>query len=431
MLALGVDLGTSGVRVAVVGADGREVALVRGAYRAPQAPETDAGDWWDAVDRALLDLVSRLGADMGRIRAVAVAGTSGSMVLVDRTLTPVTPALMYHSGGFDAEADAIARAAPPGSTAQGPSGALARLLRLQSLPGAARATHLCHQADLIAARLRGGAGLSDDTNSLKLGWDPATQAWPAWFPAAGVRPGLLPRVVRVGAPFGTVAPAMTRRYGLMPGAALVAGATDSVAAVLATGAAAAGDAVTSLGSTLVIKLLSPVRIDDAGRGVYSHRVGRNWLVGGASNTGGAVLLAHFAASDLARLSALIDPEAESGLDYYPLVRPGERFPLNDPAHAPRLSPRPPDDAAFLHGLLEGMARIEAQGYALLARLGAPPPRRILTAGGGAGNAAWQRIRQRLLAAPVTAAERSEASIGMALLAARVRRRSSVDRGQDS
>lgn len=37
-----------------------------------------------------------------------------------------------------------------------------------------------------------------------------------------------------------------------------------------------------------------------------------------------------------------------------------------------MSPRPADDAAFLHGLLEGMARIEALGYERLAALGASP-----------------------------------------------------------
>lgn len=37
------------------------------------------------------------------------------------------------------------------------------------------------------------------------------------------------------------------------------------------------------------------------------------------------------------------------LDYYPLLRPGERFPVNDPGLPPRLTPRPEDDAVFLQG----------------------------------------------------------------------------------
>lgn len=58
-------------------------------------------------------------------------------------------------------------------------------------------------------------------------------------------------------------------------------AADSIAAFLAVGLDSAdlGAAVTSLGSTLAVKLLSDTRVDDAATGVYSHRLGDTWLVG--------------------------------------------------------------------------------------------------------------------------------------------------------
>ncbi len=62
--------------------------------------------------------------------------------------------------------------------------------------------------------------------------------------------------------------------------------------------------------------------------------------GGASNTGGAVLKEFFTSDQLKELSAQIDPDQPSGLDYYPLTKPGERFPVNDPHLEPRLTPRP-------------------------------------------------------------------------------------------
>ncbi|MDD1651377.1 MAG: hypothetical protein LUO80_13460, partial [Methylococcaceae bacterium] len=100
----------------------------------------------------------------------------------------------------------------------------------------------------------------------------------------------------------------------------------------------------------------------------------------------------------------------------PLPRPGERFPVNDPGLAPRLSPRPADDAEFLHGLLESLARIESRGYGLLAELGASPLLRVETAGGGAQNPVWTVIRQRLLQVPVARSGHTEAAYGSALLA---------------
>lgn len=93
--------------------------------------------------------------------------------------------------------------------------------------------------------------------------------------------------------------------------------------------------VTSLGSTLAVKLLSTSRIDDARYGVYSHRLDDKWLVGGASNTGGAVLRQIFTDEQLEHLSEQIDPMKTSPLDYYPLPTVGERFPVADPNMAPR------------------------------------------------------------------------------------------------
>ena len=57
------------------------------------------------------------------------------------------------------------------------------------------------------------------------------------------------------------------------------GCADSVAAFIAAGAAEPGQAVTSLGSSLAVKLLSRTRVDDSAFGVYSHRLGDLWLVG--------------------------------------------------------------------------------------------------------------------------------------------------------
>lgn len=93
--------------------------------------------------------------------------------------------------------------------------------------------------------------------------------------------------------------------------------------------------MTSLGSTLAIKLLSSVRVDNAKYGIYSHRLGDSWLVGGASNTGGAVLKKIFSDSELRKLSEKINPQVQSPLDYYPLNSLGERFPRADPLLQPK------------------------------------------------------------------------------------------------
>ena len=141
-----------------------------------------------------------------------------------------------------------------------------------------------------------------------------------------------------------------------------------------------------------------------------------WLAGGASNSGGSVLRQYFSAEQLDALTGQLRPASPTGLDYYPLPAPGERFPVNDPSLEPRLQPRPAEDAVFFQAMLEGIAAIEQRGYRLLEQLGAPYPSRVHTTGGGAANAGWQAIREAALGVPVCAAEHQQAAYGAALLA---------------
>lgn len=414
--ALGVDIGTSGVRTAVVDTSGAMVSSARVEHSARSGE--DANAWWDAVGRAIRAQVTALegfGLDAKHIACVAVDGTSGSMVLVDASLQPVTPALMYNSSGFEAEAETISQFAEPTSITRGTSSALGRMLRLQNLDGDGKAANLLHQADFILAKLAGRSLGSDDNNALKLGWDPESRTWPSWFAAAGVRLDVLPEVHVVGEVVGQIDAHVAEAFGLSADLQLHAGTTDSIAAFLASGAREVGDAVTSLGTTLAIKLLSDTRVDDPARGIYSHRLGSRWLAGGASNTGGGVLASFFSGDHLKDLSEQIDPDVPSGLEYYPLIKPGERFPINDPRLPPRLEPRPDNDALFLHGMLEGIARIEALGYAELQALGSPVPKRIFTAGGGAKNPIWSTIRAKMLPAPLVPSDEAEACVGVARL----------------
>ena len=85
--------------------------------------------------------------------------------------------------------------------------------------------------------------------------------------------------------------------------------------------------------------------------------GNQWLVGGASNVGCAILRQElFSEKELIELSAGIDPMVDSPLEYYPLLKKGERFPVNDPNKEPVLEPKPRlpngdqvDRRKYLHG----------------------------------------------------------------------------------
>lgn len=416
MLSLGIDIGTSGIRSAVVSPDRTVHSMARADHFPQDSGRVDANLWWDAVriciKRQTRELQS-VGIDPAEIACITVDGTSGTMVLTDADLVPVSWALMYDSKGFDAEAARIARFAPDPHIARGSGSALARALRLADEADEG-AKHLLHQVDFIAAQLTAQGGRTDVTNALKTGIDPETGTWPDWIQRL-LPNGLLPAASPVGACWGAVREDLHLELGLGNNVKVYAGTTDSIAAFLAAAPLKAGVAVTSLGSTLAVKTLCRTRIDDPERGLYSHRVGGSWLVGGASNTGGRVLRHYFSDTELAKLSEKIDPNQNTGLDYYPLLEPGERFPVNDPKFAPRLSPRPSDDAVFLHGLFDGMARIEAQCYAAIAERSGEYPDKILSAGGGAKNPVFTRIRSRRLGTTPEPALQTEAAVGAAMI----------------
>ncbi|KAJ8642225.1 hypothetical protein MRB53_018919 [Persea americana] len=274
---------------------------------------------------------------------------------------------------------------------------------------------LQHQADWLLWLLHGKFGVTDYNNALKVGYDPETDSYPSWLLSQPYC-RLLPSVKAPGTPIGFIKEDIRVKYGFPKDCVVCTGTTDSIAAFLAAGATQPGKAVTSLGSTLAVKLLSTCRIEDARFGVYSHRLDDQWLVGGASNTGGAVLKQIFTDDQLEQLSKEINPSEPSPLDYYPLPDIGERFPVADPKMEPRLHPRPENDAEYLHGILESIARIEAKAYLLLKDLGATEAQEVFTAGGGAKNKQWIKIRERVLGLPVSRALQTQAAYGAALLA---------------
>jgi D-ribulokinase len=412
-LALGIDFGTSGVRGAVVNQQKQLIWHHRLAYPARQG--TLALSWRTALEQLLAQLPTELSQALG---AIAIDGTSSTVLLCDNQGHPITAPLMYNDPqGADALAQ-VCSLAPAQSPVVSATSSLTKLLwwRQTLLPVQwERAAHLLHQADWLSAQLHGQWGFSDYHNSLKLGYDVGHLGYPDWLKNSAWA-YLLPQVLAPGSLIGPVKGTLAAQFNLPSCCQVVAGTTDSIAAFLASGAEQVGDGVTSLGSTLVLKLLSEHRVDNSHYGIYSHRLGNSWLVGGASNTGGAVLQHFFDDATLQYLSQHINPERSVELDYYPLLSPGERFPIHDPGLAPRLTPRPADDATFLQGLLWSMARIEKQGYERLEALGASPLRQVYTAGGGAKNETWRVMRAKLLQKPIKIAAYPEAAVGSAYLA---------------
>ena len=401
-LVLGIDLGTSGVRIAVLD-QGHSIQY---SDSIPYKLGLHRPDDWT---RACSTLIAGIPAEQrSNIRALAVDGTSGTLLACDLEGRVQGEALLYSEvcQGFEQQ---LHQLVPEGGPASSSSGSLARALQLTKLYGPT--TLLRHQADWINGWFLGDWSWGEEGNNLRLGWNLERECWPALLTQAPWKKRL-PVIRASGDQLGQISKRRAKELGLPSDVQIIAGTTDANAAVLATDPGD-DDGVTVLGTTLVMKRFTTVPI--SGPGITSHRVGGRWLCGGSSNAGAGVLRQFFSDELLTELSRQINPDTNSGLAFRPLPRPGERFPVDDPSLMPILEPRPVSDALFLQGLLEGLADIEAQGWHTLTALGAKPPKRLISIGGGARNPQWRRIRERRLGVPVITSQQQPAA-GVARLA---------------
>ena len=461
-LFAGIDLGTSGCRLMVINADKKIQFSTTQIYSNPdeQTPQL----WWDTVCALFSDTPEILKKN---IRSLSIDGTSGTVLLVDDKGEPLSQALMYNDLRATKEAEQIKLHMPINNGGQGAAGSLARVMWLlkhtkhtspsfapftpsvsvvsksqsgQNRQKEGRCTsdvfnssdspdsaneptiNIVHQADYIVGKLCNNFSISDENNCLKLGYDVVNQCWPITELATlGINKSYLPRVFPAGTPVANITKTQANALGLSTSLKLVTGTTDSIAAFIATGADTVGDGVTSLGSTLVLKLISDKPLFSPEEGIYSHRLDNHWLVGGASNSGAKVLQHYFSQTQIDELTTKLLPDNPTHLGYYPLINTGERFPLADPQKQGKLSPRPDSDRQFFQGILEGIANIEALGYQKLTVLGGLRLTSVRSVGGGSKNSAWTSLRktaltENQLAVKMITPEQTEAAYGSALLA---------------
>jgi sugar (pentulose or hexulose) kinase len=176
---IGIDLGTSAVRVVAVSYDGAIVAQSQASLettgQADGAATQDPADWWLATQAALKALALKI--DLQRIRALSVDGTSGTVLAVDEQGHPLSRASMYNDRALQSTVDALAQLLPEDSAARGITSPLARMIDMQR-PGTFK---LLHQADWLSGRFSGRFDISDENNALKSGFDSITRSWPDWI----------------------------------------------------------------------------------------------------------------------------------------------------------------------------------------------------------------------------------------------------------
>jgi len=432
-LFVGIDLGTGGVRAAVVAATGELVA--QGSCDLPPSPpcevegghEQDPDSWWQSLCRAVTELTGKLrelGIDPARLRGLAVDGTSGTLVCVDGAGQPVRPALMYNDARSGAQAEQLNELAGDSTRQLGyrfePSYALAKILWVRDCdPDAfARTARCIHQADYVQSRLVGKQLASDYSNALKTGYDLIEERWPAWMEGLEGVLERVPEIVAPGTRVGEVGADGAQATGLPRGLPVIAGATDGTAGCLASGLLRPGDYNTTLGTTLTFKGLSERPCRHPEGLVYSHKLpGDRWLPGAASNTGGEWMGALFAGVDLPSMDEAAAPLLPVAMVAYPLARRGERFPFKAPQAMGFCAPVPAAGAEHYAAYLQGTALVERLAYDVLDQVAGTSGGAVYSTGGGSRSDVWMRCRASVTGRVVHRPRCPEAAFGSAVLAA--------------
>ncbi|RVX44186.1 sugar (pentulose or hexulose) kinase [Nonomuraea polychroma] len=416
---IGIDLGTQSVRAMAVGESG-EVLGVAGrpltSRRDGPRHEQDPEEWWRALAAATREALRDVPSSL--VAGVAVAATSGTILLTDVSGRPLTPALMYDDRRAGAER--VNEVGAPvwerlGYRRMQPNWALPKLLWL--LPDAPAGARLAHQNDFVNRRLVGHEVPTDLSNALKTGVDLIEERWPAEVLEL-VPAEILPEVVRPGARLGVVCAAAAEETGIPAGTPVIAGMTDGCAAQLGAGATRAGNWNSVLGTTLVLKGVTKELLHDPLGVVYSHRApDGSWLPGGASSTGAGALTRDLPGRDLDMLSEQAATRFSGHTPItYPLVSRGERFPFDAPDAETFTLGDPADDVDRYAAILLGAAFIERLCLDYLDLLGAAVDGEVILTGGATRSAFWNQLRADVLGRPVTLRENAEPALGMAVLA---------------
>jgi xylulokinase len=303
-MLLGIDIGTTGVRAAVVDHDGRIVADVAEPCPAsmPEAghAEIDAERWWIAVG----ELVRRLaqlpgvGPMIECLEGIGVTGQAPTAVLVDDRGRPTGPAILWLDVRAADEARALDAALGEGrAEAIGGNrmhaywlGPKLAWIRRHAPERLGRARWVLQSHAFVVHRLTGEPRCDPSTAMLCAPlFEARAQSWsPEGAEAAGVDPRLLPPVVLAHDVVGSVTRDAALATGLREGTPVVAGGGDFAASALGAGVLEEGEACLMLGTAG--NLLMPRRqpVFDA-RLINSHHVGSDrWLLLGGTLCGAAL-----------------------------------------------------------------------------------------------------------------------------------------------
>ncbi|MDX5627450.1 MULTISPECIES: xylulokinase [unclassified Brenneria] len=433
---LGLDLGTSEIKIVIIDDAGTLVAGEGEALTVqrphPQWSEQDPAQWWAAANRAIGRLRARHGDIWPGIRSIGLSGQMHGAVLLDAADRVLRPAILWNDTRCAPECDELTARAPE----------LHRIAGNLAMPGFTAPKLLWvakHEPQLFARintvllpkdylrLMMSGEKVSDMSDAAGTLWlDVAKRDWSdALLQACGLTRDHMPALVEGSAPSARLKADVAREWGLAETVIVAGGGGDNAASAVGIGAVNSGDAFISLGTSGVIFVVNESFRPNPQSAVHAfcHALPQRWHQMSVMLTAASALrwLCRILRTDeptlLAEVAELSRDEQLRAPIFLPYLS-GERTPHNDPIASGSFHgmTHSTERAALGYAVLEGVAFGLVDGLEVMKQAGSRIEQFSLI-GGGARSPWWAQLIADVMDIPVVT--HRDGAAGGALGAARL------------
>ncbi|NWA64184.1 xylulokinase [Pantoea sp. B9002] len=405
-MVIGIDLGTSGVKVALLDAHGKVIAVESAPLEVsrpqPLWSEQDAESWWQATDRAMQALAQQ--HDLSGVKAIGLSGQMHGATLLGSDNRVLRPAILWNDGRSGEQCQELEKRVPDSRRITGnlmmPGFTAPKLLWVkQHEPQVfAQVAKVLLPKDYLRLRLSGefASDMSDAAGTMWL--DVAQRDWSdEMLSACDLQRSQMPQLFEGNQITGTLLADVAARWG-MQSVPLVAGGGDNAAGAVGVGMVEPGQGMLSLGTSGVYFLVSDGYLSNPQRAVHSfcHALPQRWHLMSVILSAASCLDWAAALTGCADVPQLLSEAEKARSDVPPVwflpYLSGERTPHNNPQAQGAFfglthqHGRPELARAVLQGvgfaLAEGMDAVHECGV---------QPKTVMLIGGGARSAYWRQM----------------------------------------
>ena len=434
MYYIGVDLGTSAVKLLLMEGSGKIVNIVSKEYPlsfpkpgwSEQAPQ----DWWEQVKAGIKDLIS--GVDASQVAGISFGGQMHGLVILDENDDVIRPAILWNDGRTTEECDylnnTIGKDKLSAYTANisftGFTAPKILWVKKNEPDNFAKIKKIMLPKDYIAYKLSGVHCTDVSDASGMLLFDVKNRTWSKEMcEICDVKEEQLAKVFESYETVGTLLPEVASELGLPESCKVVAGAGDNAAAAVGTGTVGDGACNISLGTSGTVFIASKNFGVDENNALHSfdHADGSYHLMGcmlSAASCNKWWMEEILKTEDFAGEQKGIEKLGENHVFFLPYLM-GERSPHNDPNARGTFIGMTMDSSRqdMTQAVLEGVAFALRDSLEVARSLGIDI-KKTKICGGGAKSPLWKKMIANIMNLDVEVIESEEGpALGGAMLAA--------------